>query len=140
MAGNPQLQLEVGDQQEVTSFPSEFTDPWLRVSTPQKLRARVGGERKSMGRWGGGGRAPLLLPPSPSQTLCVRRGSPSRPLSLPSPEVLKSTSFLGTSLKSVWVSQAGSHLSLCLPFFSPWTVWCLFQQQPREGWGVSNLS
>lgn len=64
MAGNPQLQLEVGDQQEVTSFPSEFTDPWLRVSTPQKLRARVGGgERAWEGGGEGGGPPSYSLPP-----------------------------------------------------------------------------
>lgn len=63
MAGNPQLQLEVGDQQEVTSFPSEFTDPWLRVSTPQKLRARVGGGERA---WEVGGEGP---PPTPSLPL-----------------------------------------------------------------------
>lgn len=76
MAGNTQLQLEVGDNKDVTSFPSKLTDPWVRVSAPQKLwdqeEWECGQERRE---------GPCLLPlPHPPGTCCCpgRSGVPVR--------------------------------------------------------------
>lgn len=63
--------------------------------------------------------APVPTLPEPVVALDVQESRcedelPSHPFSVPSPEFLKTTSFLGSSLNSVSVSWAGSHLSLCL--------------------------
>ena len=65
--------------------------------------------------------APAPAPPLPEPVVALdvqesrcEEGLLSHPLSVPSPEFLKTASFLGSSLNSVSVSWAGSHLSLCL--------------------------
>ena len=56
MAGNTQLQLEAGDNKDVSFFSSQFTDPWISLCSP----AAMGPE--GMGMWatekGGEGKDP----------------------------------------------------------------------------------
>lgn len=77
-AGNAQLQLEAGDNKDVSSFSSQFTDPWLRVSAPQQLwdqgEWECGQERRE-----GKGRTPsfphgVSCSPWMFRSPCVRRG------------------------------------------------------------------